>query len=809
MFQEACRTGTEEEKITTKKNYFESQSKLRTKIEEAEAKKIENKLEEIHRKAKINPNTIWEARKRAKASNGLDYPTYTEEGEQITDPNKTKEHIANYFEDLYQAREGKADYKEWTEKITAHVNKTLEETETIATSSEDKINTKEMNQTIKKLQRNKSTGPDDIPNELFIEANEETKETLKTMIENVHNNEEIPPAWAEGEIIRLYKGKGQKGKCSNERGITLASNVGKVYERIINERVKKQITITKAQAGGKPGCATTDHLIVLKQTIQEITEKKQTAYIIFLDVQKAYDKAWLDAIMYALHKNGVEGKNLRMIKKLNSNLTARIQTRYGLTRRINIKDSIRQGGVLSVIEYATLIDEISKELKEKNLGYVTEANITLDSLLWMDDVCIIHHDLNKLQEILDVTNHVANKYHIQFGAAKCKVIRRGKGKKSALKLNGEILEEVPKYKYLGEMINSKGNLSDHITETEKKVKGATATIIAETGNKEFKGIKMQAIWQMVEAIIIPIMTYSCEGWDINKEEQNKLQTIFNEALKTILYLPKGTATTILLSETGNIPIEYIIKRKQVLQAKRIDGMEGDSLIKDATKTNQSLWRKKIDVTIDKLHLKEVMPITSKNSLKRIIQDEINSIILEEIENEAEHKSKIKHWRERKVDLKIGTRPDYMNKLTRKQCNAIIKTRASMLSVKTNHKKSNGPNLACRFCSETEETQEHILQTCQKVGKRATKLKYEDIFKEDVDKLKEISEEIIRVENLLKNPSKQHELLTHEWATRTIWAYALQQQQQRHYVPTNGGACFRWRRSWRQIKKSISPYRRTK
>ena len=81
---------------------------------------------------------------------------------------------------------------------------TLEETETKATSAEDKVNAKEMNQTIKKLQRNKSTGPDDIPNELFIETNEETKEILKAMIENVHNNEEIPPAWAEGEIIRLY-----------------------------------------------------------------------------------------------------------------------------------------------------------------------------------------------------------------------------------------------------------------------------------------------------------------------------------------------------------------------------------------------------------------------------------------------------------------------------------------------------------------------------------------------------------------------------------------------------------------------------
>ena len=62
-FQEACRAGTEE--ITTKKKYFESQISLRTKIQEAEAKKIENKLEEIHRKAKINPNIIWDTRTRA------------------------------------------------------------------------------------------------------------------------------------------------------------------------------------------------------------------------------------------------------------------------------------------------------------------------------------------------------------------------------------------------------------------------------------------------------------------------------------------------------------------------------------------------------------------------------------------------------------------------------------------------------------------------------------------------------------------------------------------------------------------------
>ena len=312
-----------------------------------------------------------------------------------------------------------------------------------------------------------------------------------------------------------------------------------------------------------------------------------------------------------------------MIKNLNSNLTAKIQTRHGLTRKIQIKDSIRQCGVLSVIEYATLIDEIAKELRQRKLGYVTQANITLDSILWMDDVCLIHHDLEKLQEILDVTNHVVNKYHIQFGAAKCKVIKRGKGKKSSLKLNGEELE-VPAYKYLGEILNNKGNLSDHIAEIERKIKGATASIISETGKKEFKGIKMQAIWQMVDAIIIPIVTYACEGWTIGKEENKKLQTIFNEVIKILLYLPKGIPTMILLNETGYMPVEYTIMRKKIMQAKRIDMMKEEALIKDATQPETSTWRKHIEDIAKELNVYEQMTILSKEALKTQIMNQNTS-----------------------------------------------------------------------------------------------------------------------------------------------------------------------------------------
>ena len=132
----------------------------------------------------------------------------------------------------------------------------------------------------------------------------------------VFNEEKIPEEWQKGEIIIIYKGKGEKGKCSNERGITLASNMGKVFERLINNRIKDEIRMTEAQAGGQVGKSTADHINILNSIINHSKrKKKQNLCIAFLDVTKAYDKAWLNAIMYTVHKNGLEGKKLENSKR--------------------------------------------------------------------------------------------------------------------------------------------------------------------------------------------------------------------------------------------------------------------------------------------------------------------------------------------------------------------------------------------------------------------------------------------------------------------------------------------------------------
>ena len=89
------------------------------------------------------------------------------------------------------------------------------------------ITTEEVKKAIRKLKRKKATGPDSIPNEIFIEADNTTIEVYTKVMNKLLTNESMPEKWKKGLIKRLYKGKGKKGKCSNERGITLASNFGK------------------------------------------------------------------------------------------------------------------------------------------------------------------------------------------------------------------------------------------------------------------------------------------------------------------------------------------------------------------------------------------------------------------------------------------------------------------------------------------------------------------------------------------------------------------------------------------------------
>ena len=287
------------------------------------------------------------------------------------------------------------------------------------------------------------------------------------------------------------------------------------------------VNMTDAQAGGIRGRTTTDHLLTLKEAINIAKTQRMKIYAIFLDVTKAYDKAWIDAIMYVMHRRGLNSKIWFTIKKLNENLTATVQAKYGPTRKITIKDSIRQGGVLSVLQTALLIGEINKEIIGTDLGIKipnTETNIAC--LLWMDDVLLletrpgenINYSISPTKWPKSSTSNSEKK--------KSQTMIIGNTQERPRFTLGQMeLDLTGTYKYLGEMINEKTNLKDQIAQIEIKLEAAYQRVLAIAGDRHFKDTKMEAIWKLVTTCLIPIITYVGVAQACGKSFANALELL--------------------------------------------------------------------------------------------------------------------------------------------------------------------------------------------------------------------------------------------------------------------------------------------
>ena len=610
---------------------------------------------------------------------------------------------------------------------------------------------------IKKLKRKKATGPDSIQNEAFIEANEETRKIYKEAMNKINKTAEIPPVWQKGQIQRLYKGKGIKGKCSNERGITLSSNFGKLYERIINERILEQINMTEAQAGGRRGSSTVDHIVLIKELIAAAKRQKKDAYIAYLDVAKAYDKAWLKAIMYVLYKEGLQDNHWTILKRLNENLTATLHTKFGLTREITIKDSIRQGGVPSTTMYGILMDEINKEIKKENLGIQIEGMTEkIGSLLWVDDVCAVETSKVNFQTELDITNNTSNIYHIEYGASKSNTQRinhtRNKEEMPIFKLGEMELKQADKYKYLGLIQNEKNNNVDHFKNTKGKVEAAYQQMLAAAGTADFYNIEMEVIWTVVEKCISPIITYAGEAWETKNINYKTANSILESIIKRILKKTQSTPREALYIETGLMDPETIVKKNRITMEARIKKGDNKTMTEIINLKHKDCWAEQNARLKKEFNIEEEDLIGTKYHLKNKLQREAKQILKKGLEKSAKDKSKMQYYLEGKKDWSIGNRASYLDKLPRNKASIIFIARTRMLKVRANYKNGN-KDLSCRACKETTETQQHILEECSEIHGPLPKVTKEMIFKENTIELEKTAEIIQNIMDYLQKMEK--------------------------------------------------------
>ena len=122
----------------------------------------------------------------------------------------------------------------------------------------EEISGEEVRTGLRKMKKGKAQGPDDMPVEAWITLQNKGVEFLVNFFNRLLRGEKMPDEWRRSVLVPLYKSKRDIKECGNYWEIKLINHTMKLWERVIEARKRKKVTITEQQFGFMPGRSATD-----------------------------------------------------------------------------------------------------------------------------------------------------------------------------------------------------------------------------------------------------------------------------------------------------------------------------------------------------------------------------------------------------------------------------------------------------------------------------------------------------------------------------------------------------------------------
>ena len=179
-------------------------------------------------------------------------------------------------------------WKEYFEKLMNEENDREPRTEEAEVVDEEVncVSREEVKNALRKMKKGKAVGPDELPVEVWKCIGEMGTKILTKLFNRLLVGKRMPEEWRRSVLIPIYKNKGDAQCCGNYRKIKLMGHTMKVWERIIEARLRYSVEIGKQHYEFMLGKGTTDAMFALRMLMEKYREGQRELHCVFVNLEK-------------------------------------------------------------------------------------------------------------------------------------------------------------------------------------------------------------------------------------------------------------------------------------------------------------------------------------------------------------------------------------------------------------------------------------------------------------------------------------------------------------------------------------------
>ncbi|KAK3548214.1 hypothetical protein QTP70_005159 [Hemibagrus guttatus] len=404
-------------------------------------------------------------------------------------------------------------WKEYFEELMNEENEREKRVEGVNSVEQkgDKIRKDEVRKALKRMKSAKAVGPDDIPVEVWKCLGEAAMEFLASLFNRVLESERMPEEWRRSVLVPIFKNKGDVQSCSNYRGIKLMSHTMKVWERVVEARLRKVVEICEQQYGFMRRKSTTDAIFALRILMEKYRDGQRELHCVFVDLEKAYDRVPREELWYCMRKSGVAVKYVRVVQDMYERSRTVVRCAVGQTEEFNVEVGLHQGLALSPFLFAIVMDQLSEEVRQESPW----------TMMFADDIVICSESREQVEENLERWRFALERRGMKVSRSKtvymCVNEREGSG---TVRLQGEEVKKVQEFKYLGSTVQSNGECGK---EVKKRVQAGWNGWRKVSGVLCDRKISARIKGKVYRTVVRPAMLYGLETVSLRKRQESELE----------------------------------------------------------------------------------------------------------------------------------------------------------------------------------------------------------------------------------------------------------------------------------------------